>query len=234
MPAWRDYQEATAAYYRDLGLAAETDVTIEGARGSHKVDVAVRGQRAGVEFLWIVECKHWNRAVPKVVVATLSAIIQDIGADRGIILSRKGFQSGAPTLAQKSNITLTSLDELRTDTEDEYIEYQCALLTKRCGAIKDAIHARGSPIKIGGSRAIRYPADLAAVNFVGRAGILETAVEFALKGRWPIRVIVVTDEVESPVRTENFSELLAVVDDALTKIEGELAAVLARLDARCR
>jgi hypothetical protein len=234
VPAWKDYQEATAAYYRDLGLSAETDVAIEGARGSHKVDVAVRGQRAGVEFLWIVECKHWDRAVPKVVVAALSAIIQDIGADRGIILSRKGFQSGAPMLAQKSNITLTSLDELRADTENEYIEYQCALLTKRCEAIKDAVHARGSPFKMSLGRAISYPADLAALNFVGRAAILEAAVEFALKGRWPIRVIVVTDEAESPVRTENFSELLAVVDDALTKIEGELALVLAKIDARCR
>lgn len=64
-PAWKKYQEAAAAYYRELGLSAETDETIVGARGNHAVDVVVRGYRAGVNFLWIVECKWWNRRVPK-------------------------------------------------------------------------------------------------------------------------------------------------------------------------
>jgi len=232
MPAWRDYQEAAAAYYRDLGLTAETDVEIDGARGRHKVDVAVRGHRAAVEFLWIVECKYWNRAVPKEVVATLSTIIQDVGADRGIILSRNGFQSGAPMLAQKSNITLTSLEDLRTETEKEYVEYQCTLLTKRCDAIKDAVHSRGTTLKRGNAMSTTYPAGLRALNFIGRAAMLEAAVEFALKGRWPIRVIVVTDDIESRVRAENFSDLLAAVDEGLTRIEDELAVVLASIDAR--
>ena len=36
--------------------------------------------------------------------------MQDIGADRGILLSEKGFQSGAHRLAARSNITLTSYE----------------------------------------------------------------------------------------------------------------------------
>jgi Restriction endonuclease len=71
---------------------------------------------AGVEFLWLVECKWWDRRVPKAAVVTLSGIMLDVGADRGIILSRRGFQSGAPAMARKSNITLTSLDELKAGT----------------------------------------------------------------------------------------------------------------------
>src|SRR6476661_8085263 len=102
VPAWKEYQEATASYYRELGLSAETDASVDGVRGKHSVDVAVRGYRAGVEFLWIVECKYWDRRVPKATVATLSAIVSDVGVDRGIILSRKGFQSGAPAMAQGS------------------------------------------------------------------------------------------------------------------------------------
>jgi hypothetical protein len=55
VPAWKDYQEDTAAQYRALGLSAQTDETIAGVRSTHKVDVAVRGYRAAVEFLWIVD-----------------------------------------------------------------------------------------------------------------------------------------------------------------------------------
>ena len=29
---WRDYQESVAAFFRELGFSAETDVVLEGAR----------------------------------------------------------------------------------------------------------------------------------------------------------------------------------------------------------
>jgi hypothetical protein len=236
MPAWKDYQEEAAAYYRQLGLSAETDATIDGARGRHKVDVAVRGNRAGVDFLWIVECKYWNRAVPKEVVATLSAVIQDSGADRGIVLSRKGYQSGAPMLARLSNITLTSLDELRINTEDEYVRRQCALLSARCEAIYRAVHRRvtSTTSTRDGVREVTgtYPAGLDGLRVIGRTAVLEGAIKTALGGQWPLRIVVVAGSVESHLPATDFAEFLAVVDDALSAIEGELAVTLAEVDAR--
>ncbi|MBI5341583.1 MAG: restriction endonuclease [Mycolicibacterium rufum] len=142
-PAWKEYQEAAAAYYRELGLSAETDGTIVGARGKHAIDVVVRGYRAGVEFLWLVECKWWNRRVPKAAVLTLSGVMLDVGADRGIILSRRGFQSDAPAMAIKSNVTLTSLEKLKEETESEYIEYRCDRLRRRCEDVLSVIHTSG-------------------------------------------------------------------------------------------
>jgi hypothetical protein len=46
-------------------------------------------------------------------VAALASVVQDVGADRGILLSETGFQAGAIRLASLSNITLTSLTELK-------------------------------------------------------------------------------------------------------------------------
>ncbi|GBG35815.1 restriction endonuclease [Mycobacterium montefiorense] len=229
MPTWKEYQEATATYYRALGLSAETDETIDGARGVHKIDVAVRGYRAGVRFLWIVECKYWNRRVDKSVVSTLRDIVQDVGADRGIILSRRGFQSGAPALATKSNITLTSLDELQTDTEDEYKEYRCVLVTKRCQAIIDEITALSTLFRRGGMYGTSFPAGLNGIEFTGRASILRSAAEAALAGKWPIRVVIVSEGKESTERPPNFDGLMDVVEHALAKLESEFATVTARL-----
>ena len=112
MTPWRDYQERAAYYFRILGMDASVDEHVIGARGQHDVDVVVRTSQAGIGQTWIVECKCWQRAVSKVHVAALANIVQDIGADRGFLLSEAGFQEGAKKLASFSNITLTSFTEL--------------------------------------------------------------------------------------------------------------------------
>jgi len=60
---WRDYQEEAAEFFRSLGLEAETDVTIQGARTKHDIDVLVRSHHAGFDVTWLIECKHWKSKV---------------------------------------------------------------------------------------------------------------------------------------------------------------------------
>lgn len=106
---WQEYQQNAADFFRTLGLVAKVEHKVEGARGIHKIDVYVEGTYHGIKFKWVVECKAWKSNVPKEKVMVFSSIIQDIGADRGFLLSEVGFQSGALRSAQKTNITLTSL-----------------------------------------------------------------------------------------------------------------------------
>jgi len=113
---WKDYQEEAASFFRSLGLTAETDVTLEGVRTKHDLDVVVRSQHAGFEITWIVECKHWNTPITKLHVLGLRQIVTDIGADRGILLAESGFQSGAIEAANLTNIQLTSLSDLTTSS----------------------------------------------------------------------------------------------------------------------
>ena len=113
MADWDDYQEETAAFFRSIDLEAETNVTLKGVRTSHDIDVVVRSNHVGFNLLWLVECKHWNRAVSKLHVLGLREIVSDIGADRGILMAEKGFQSGALEAAQLTSVQLTSLAELK-------------------------------------------------------------------------------------------------------------------------
>jgi restriction system protein len=112
MTAWQEYQERAAYFFHLLGMDVHVDEHVIGARGEHDVDVVVRAGQAGIGQTWIVECKLWRRRVSKLHVAALANIVQDVGADRGILLSETGFQPGAVRLASFSNITLTSLTEL--------------------------------------------------------------------------------------------------------------------------
>ena len=109
---WKEYQDETAAFFRRQGCSAEVEAQVQGVRAKHKIDVFVRFLRHGIECKWVIECKLWNNKVSKEKVLSLKTIVGDVGADRGLIVSEKGFQPGAYDAARNSNITLiTSLEE---------------------------------------------------------------------------------------------------------------------------
>ena len=97
-----------------LGCKAEVEKTIAGARGTHKIDVYVTFLQFGHECRWLVECKRTSKPVAKADVLTLQGIVQDVGADRGIMFCECGYQSGAHAAAQNANILLhSSLDDFK-------------------------------------------------------------------------------------------------------------------------
>jgi len=118
---WQNYQNEVASFFRSLGLIAETDLTLQGVRTTHDVDVVVRSQHVGFTITWIVECKHWKSRVTKLHVLALREIVADLGADRGILLSEAGFQSGAVEAANLTNVHVNSLATLQTQAETEVI-----------------------------------------------------------------------------------------------------------------
>jgi YVTN family beta-propeller protein len=103
---WRDYQERVAAFFRRNGCNAVVEAKVQGARAPHAVDVFVTFSRHGVQCKWIIECKLWNTAVSKEKVLVLKNVVEDVGADRGILFSESGFQNGALAAASRTNITL--------------------------------------------------------------------------------------------------------------------------------
>lgn len=118
---WRQFQEETAEFFRSLGCHAQVEAKIIGARAEHKIDVWVRFTKFGLETKWVIECKDWNSAVPKEKVLALKSIVEDVGADRGILISAAGFQSGAVRVCEKTNITLTDLDGMKEIARDDLI-----------------------------------------------------------------------------------------------------------------
>ena len=111
---WREYQEAVAEVFRKLGCKAEVDKTVTGARGPHNIDVYVTFENFGHQSHWIIQCKLWTKPVDKSAVQTLQSIVQNIGADRGVIFCENGFQSGAHIAAQHTNVLLqSSLEDFR-------------------------------------------------------------------------------------------------------------------------
>ncbi|WP_437605678.1 restriction endonuclease [Sorangium sp. So ce834] len=116
---WSDYQEEAAALFRSMGLDASTNVTIQGVRTKHDIDVVVKSHHAGFDVTWLVECKCWNSRVSKLHVLALREIVADTGADRGILLCEAGFQSGAIEAANLTTVRVASLERLRATAGGE-------------------------------------------------------------------------------------------------------------------
>jgi Restriction endonuclease len=84
----RAYQVATAEVFRRLGYEVKIEYLAQGARAQHRVDVYATFFRSGILCTWIVECKLWNKRVPKEKVMALKGIVslarQWAGKSRGL------------------------------------------------------------------------------------------------------------------------------------------------------
>lgn len=110
---WYTFQEEIRNHFKSLGCQAETNVRIDGVRTSHDIDILVQTKFLGHNLKWLVEAKKWNKKVSKLHVLALRQIVDDIGVDKGFIISEKGFQKGAVEAVKNSNIELLSFAELR-------------------------------------------------------------------------------------------------------------------------
>jgi hypothetical protein len=134
---WKQYQEEVAAFFGSLGFKAEVNYVVEGVRSKHRIDVYVTFDRWGLVHTWIVECKLHARAITKGDVETLKSIASEVGASLAFLLSESGFQRGAVDAAQKTNVVLSSLGELRTKSRDDVMREALIALENRSLAVLD-------------------------------------------------------------------------------------------------
>lgn len=227
---WREYEEEAADLFRSLGLEANTKVRLEGVRASHDVDVAVRSRRAGLEQLWVVECKWRKRNVDKSHVGVLAEIVLDLGADRGVLLSEKGFQAGAIKWAYKSNVTLTSLAELREGAADELLTLRLGECRLRLAHVRERLGAVGQ-VKKGDGRAFHIsfreaPGHWSHLKLFAALGIAEEGLRRAEMGRWPA-AYAWDFTADKPRRARD----LAAFIDGLTGVLDDLDAGVAAFEA---
>lgn len=125
---WKDLEEKVLELFHSLGFKTEQNIKIKGVRSIHEVDVLAIREFAGLEFKIIVECKFWQTKVKKTQVTALYSIVSDIGAEKGVIISKVGFQKGAFEFSKTSNIELYTYDEFKDKTMYEiemWIQHKC-------------------------------------------------------------------------------------------------------------
>lgn len=87
-----------------------------------KVDVSfVLDIAGGANLLVIVECKHYSHRVPVDDVEEFHSKLDDIGAQKGILITTVGFQEGAVKAARGRRIALALLTDVSQPRELQYV-----------------------------------------------------------------------------------------------------------------
>lgn len=148
---WFEFQEQIKDHFVSIGADAQTNVRIKGVRTHHDIDVYVRTRFLGEDITWLVEAKHWKTKVKKAQVFTLRAIVDDVGADRGFIVSLSGFQKGAIEAAENSSVKLKTFEELVSHTKEVVESEILKTYSDRLGIIEDRYwsHAKAKRIDYG-------------------------------------------------------------------------------------
>jgi len=87
---------------------------IQGADGEYEIDISVRFEALGGNFLVLVECKHHKNPIKRDVVQVLNDRVRSVGAQKGMIFSTAGFQRGAIEYAKQHGITLVKVADGKT------------------------------------------------------------------------------------------------------------------------
>ena len=88
--------------------------SIKCSDGNYTFDVTVRFSALGADFLVLVECKHEGRKVERQAVQVLHSKMQSVGAQKGMLFSISGFQTGAIDFADVHGIALVQLSNGET------------------------------------------------------------------------------------------------------------------------
>lgn len=133
---WRKLQSDVAQILSECGFNTETEKNITTARGEVEIDVFAEDPTQTPRTTYLCECKLWNSNVPRREVHAFRTVVNDYGANWGLIISNLGFQRGAYGAAEHTNLKLLNWIEYQSlFVERWYREYMLKVLNKEAGPL---------------------------------------------------------------------------------------------------
>jgi Restriction endonuclease len=108
-PNWLDFEKLIARIYSQLqpDAVVEHDDHIVGRSGVRRqIDVSIRTTVAGQALLTIVSAKDWARPVDIGDLDGFAGMVEDVGANNGVMICRQGFTNGAKRSAKRRGFDL--------------------------------------------------------------------------------------------------------------------------------
>lgn len=125
----------------------EHNVKLKADDGTYQIDVYITHTSVGADMKILAECKQYKRSVGRDKVEVLESRLRSLGAQKGILLSTSGFQSGAIQFAEKHGIALIQV----FDTHEKWYSHSGG---------SEEIEENDDPIVYGEKHMPRYLAKL--------------------------------------------------------------------------
>jgi hypothetical protein len=218
--SWHDYQEDVAKFFRELGCDAEVDARVQGARASHNIDIWVTFHRFGLKHKWAIECKQYQRPVPKEKVLALKGVVDDIGADRGVLIAESGFQPAAINAAISTNISLLTFAKLRELAKIDLLAGVLRKIEDKAELLSDLLYELFWPEPEPWYSTPRPGVDEEGYfDKAGELSFLKFKLKQARKGKFPIAVGATYEPQEKLIFARNLEELVEWAGSTFEKIE---------------
>jgi Restriction endonuclease len=110
-----EYEKIAAGIYRMLSPSSHVqhDVKLLGKDSGteRQVDILIEDTVAGHKIAVAVDCKNWNSRIAVPDVGSFASFVKDIGMQKGVMLSKKGYSKNALRYAKQLGIDLCQLHD---------------------------------------------------------------------------------------------------------------------------
>ncbi len=121
--AWKKYEEEIYRYFSDTfpetTIKYNQKIIGKYSKVKRQIDILIEGTIAGYLIRIIVDCKYFSRKVDVKEVESFSSMIEDVGANQGILITRKEFTAAAANRAYYGPRKV-ELDILNFDVIENY------------------------------------------------------------------------------------------------------------------
>jgi hypothetical protein len=102
-------------------------------------DVWVELEPLGIPDAWAVECKDEARPLERGEVQKFRHRVENVGASKGLIVSRSGYQRGCKDVADKTNVSLFTPEEIEGYLKSEISQQRLLRLLVRLTQVLDRL-----------------------------------------------------------------------------------------------
>jgi hypothetical protein len=125
----KEYEKIVAAIHKQFAgnASISEDQEVIGKSGRpRQIDVAIHSAILGYSVFIVVECKDYKRRVDVGKIDELIGKIEDVGADKGVLVSDSGFTEGAIQRArQDGRIQLSSVIDVQNEKLKSKVYIPC-------------------------------------------------------------------------------------------------------------
>ncbi|WOB74641.1 restriction endonuclease [Achromobacter xylosoxidans] len=140
---WKELQNLVGQLFEEMGCEVQIGQKVKLLRGKKEIDVRVVDNVMVPPSHYLCECKHWGTRVKLETIHAFRTVMDEQGANRGFIISRSGFQSGAHTAVKNTNTSLFTFEELQATFFDRWRQS----MAKRYSALAEELSIYWDPCR---------------------------------------------------------------------------------------